>query len=547
MKRAVILLRVSSQGQTRRAGSDEGYSIPAQREGCHRKAKQLEAEVVQEFVGPAQSASSGLYPALRDALAFVGEHGDIDYLIVFRLDRFARDELTQFAAFAELRAAGVRLVSVTEQLDETPQGMLSMGILGAVNAYRSRDDARKITEGRVKKAREGGTPSRAPLGYLNRKRWDGANDIRWVEVDPERAPHIQWAFQAYATGEWPVKPLLEELTERGLTTRPTPKRPAGKLSKSVLNGILKNPYYIGKVVFQGVQYEGNHPQLITPDLFDQVQQVMAAHYLAGEKQSRHEHYLKGTIFCGICGNRLIFTRCSGNGGVYDYFVCGHRHHGPGCELPYLRVPRVESDVADYYLRQVKLNAEQVADLEPKLTEMFRLLTGYQQREVVRCRKVVDDILGQRDKLVDDHLANARAIPLDALERKQAKLSEQLTAANKQLASAERRVDQSEDGLRLARRCLADSSRTYRDADSQVRRQWNQVFFTKLYVGPKGVTGAELTDEFGDLLAEDLAKRLKAMPSDPGPIRGRGSNMRRLVELAGLEPATSWVRSRRSSS
>ena len=228
MKRAVTLLRVSSQGQTRRAGAEEGYSIPSQREGCQGKAKQLGAEVVQEFVGPAQSASSGLYPALRDALAFVAERGDIDYLVVFRLDRFARDELTQFAALAELKAAGTKLVSATENIDETPQGMLSVAILGAVNAYRSRDDARKITEGRVKKAREGGTPNRAPLGYLNQKRWDGANDIRWVEVDPERAHHIQWAFHTYASGEWPLRPLLEELTERGLTTRPTPKRPAAR-------------------------------------------------------------------------------------------------------------------------------------------------------------------------------------------------------------------------------------------------------------------------------------------------------------------------------
>ncbi len=546
MKRAVVLLRVSSQGQTRRAGADEGYSIPAQRDGCYRKAKQLEAEVVQEFVGPAQSASNGLYPALRDALAFVTEHGDIDYLIVFRLDRFARDELTQFAALAELRAAGVKLVSVTEQVDETPQGMLSMGILGAVNAYRSRDDARKITEGRVKKAREGGTPARAPLGYVNRKRWDGANDIRWVEVDPERSPHVQWAFQAYATGEWPLKALTEELAERGLTTRPTPKRPAGKVTKSVLHGILKNSYYVGKVVFKGIEYQGNHPPLVTPDLFDQVQQVLTAHNVAGEKQWRWEHYLKGTVFCAICGSRLIFTKCSGNGGVYDYFVCGRRHHGDGCELPYLPVHRVEHDVSDYYLRQVKLDAEQVADIEPKLIEMFRHLTGYQQREVIRCRKVVDDILGQRDQVVEDHLANPRAIPLDVLEKKQQKLSEQLKAAEKQLAAAERKVDQSEEGLRLAQKGLSDSSRTYRDADPQTRRQWNQAFFTKLYVGPKGITGSELTDEFGALLAEDLAKKLEALPSDPSAFRRRGSNVGFLVELAGLEPATSWVRSRRSS-
>jgi site-specific DNA recombinase len=153
--KAVCLLRVSSDGQTKRDGSDEGYSIELQRQGCQGKAARLEADLVKEFIAPAQSASRGIYPALRSALRYIEKHGDIDYFIVYRLDRFARDELTQFTALAELRAAGVKLVSVTEQIDESPQGMLSMSILGAVNAYRSRDDGRKISEGLVKKAELG--------------------------------------------------------------------------------------------------------------------------------------------------------------------------------------------------------------------------------------------------------------------------------------------------------------------------------------------------------------------------------------------------------
>lgn len=70
----------------------------------------------------------------------------------------------------------------------------------------------------------------------------------------------------------------------------------------------------------------------------------------------------------------------------------------------MRVNRVENDVTDYYLGQVKLDAKQVAETEPKLTEMFRHLSGYKQREVVRGRKVVDDVLGQRDQVAEDHLA-----------------------------------------------------------------------------------------------------------------------------------------------
>jgi len=192
MSKAVMLLRVSSAGQTRRAGSEEGYSMELQRRACFNHAAQLETDVVREFVAPAESASKGLYRTLREILALVRECGDISYLIVYRLDRFARDELTHFAALAELRASGCQLISVTENVDDTPQGMLLTGILTSINAFYSRDLGRKIVDGNIQKARNGGTPKRVPLGYLNVREWDGANDIRSVVVDDERAPLITW-------------------------------------------------------------------------------------------------------------------------------------------------------------------------------------------------------------------------------------------------------------------------------------------------------------------------------------------------------------------
>lgn len=546
MKRAVSLLRVSSDGQTRRAGAEEGYSIDVQREGSRHKAEALGAELIREFVGPAQSASRGFYPALRDALDFIQQSGDIDYLIVYRLDRLARDELTQFAALAELKRAGTQLVSVTEQIDETPQGMLAMGILGAVNAYRSRDDARKITEGRVKKAKLGGMPSRAPIGYLNVRQWEGANDIRTVKVDPDRAPHVQWAFQAYASGEWSLRALAEALEERGLRTVGTPKFPSRPLNNSGLQRILTNPFYRGIVRFKGVEYAGTHEPLVTPELFEEVQQRLTAKNLGGDRHWKHEHYLKGTVYCSLCGSRLVFTKCTGRrGGRYDYYVCGKRHRGDKCDLPYLPADRVEKVVADYYVRQVTLDAERVAKLEPDLVRMFRRLTGYRQRELVRARKRVQDLLAQRRRLVEGHLTRPEAIPLEVLEEKQADLGARLEAATREVATAEREIEGAEKGLDLARQLLESATTTYSQADSDLRRRWNQVFFKKIYLATDEAAGAELTDSFGALLATDLPRKVRALKAKPQALRARGSNVAYLVEPAGLEPAPSALQTPRS--
>ena len=539
--KAVVLLRVSSEGQTKRAGADEGYSMEIQREGCYDQAARLEAEVVKEFIAPAQSASKSIYPALRDALAYVRRRGDISYFIVYRLDRFARDELTQFTALAELRAAGVKLVSATEQIDETPQGMLVMSLLGAVNAYRSRDDGRKISAGLRKKAELGGTPNRARLGYRNVKHWDGKNDIRTVELDDERVPHLQWAFQAYATGEWALTPLVEELYERGLRTRAFKGHKSGKVGRAALHEVLRDPYYIGVVEFKGVRYEGTHPKLVTPELFERVQQVMTARSKGRDNHWKHTHYVKGTIFCALCRKRLLFTKVSGNGGSYDYFVCSGRHGGDGCMLPYLGADWVEREVTAYHQREVRRLGDRAASLEPQLAERFRLLTGYRERQAAKCRKKVDEILAKRRQLVSDHLVRPKAIPLDVLEAQQTELDAALASARRELTQAETDIGKAEEGLQLARKLLVDLPTSYQRADAETRRRFNQAIFKKLLVGPEGIARAELADEFDALLDDGLPRVIKKIPARPGPHFTRGSNLEVLVELGGFEPPTSWVR------
>ncbi len=537
MKRAVALLRVSSAGQTKRAGSEEGYSIEVQREGCLRKAAVLEAEVIEEIVGPAESASKGIYPALRRAMQLIRERGDVDYLVVYRLDRLSRDELTQFTVLAELKLAGCQLVSATESIDETPQGMLAMGILASVNAYRSRDDGRKITEGRLRKALVGGTPYRVRPGYLNVRQWDGANDIRTVTVDEERAPHIKWAFAAYATGEYSMTQLVEDLWDRGLRTRPTAKRPPGKLSKSALAELLQDPYYIGVVRFKGAEYQGVHPPLIDTETFQKVQEVLAARRLAKEKHWRHGHFLKGTLFCGFCGTRLRYTQVRGNGGTYQYFVCSTRHGGSSCTQRYLSPTDVEEAVARYYGNTVRFDAERVKSLETDLTAAFELLASYHRREARRLKRKVTDLRDQRRRLLNAHLAGA--VDQDLLREKQHELGADLALAESNLASSERAAEKPNRGLRHALKLLTDSSAAYLDAGPNERRAWNQAFFTRLFVKPlegrPEIAGAELTEPFGALLAEDLAKHLQKLPREPAALRADGSNVKALVELGGLEP------------
>ena len=127
-KRAVSYLRVSTREQARRGGRDEGFSIPAQRAANKRKALAMGAIIAKEFVEGGVSATTTRRPALQSMLAYLEEETAagraIDYVIVHKLDRLVRnryDDTTLGRRFDEL---GVRLVSTSENIDQTPGGLL---------------------------------------------------------------------------------------------------------------------------------------------------------------------------------------------------------------------------------------------------------------------------------------------------------------------------------------------------------------------------------------------------------------------------------------
>jgi site-specific DNA recombinase len=163
--RAVIYLRVSSAGQVKTDYNAEGISIPAQREACLRKARDLGVTVIDEYVEPGRSAvEMTKREAFQRMLARVRSQGDVDVIIIYQLSRMARNRYDDAIVMADLRKRGVTLVSATEAIDDTPVGQLMHGILATFNEYQSRQSGADIAYKMGQKARSGGTLGRAKLG-----------------------------------------------------------------------------------------------------------------------------------------------------------------------------------------------------------------------------------------------------------------------------------------------------------------------------------------------------------------------------------------------
>jgi len=538
MKRAAIYRRVSTVAQATRGREPEGYSIPAQREACQSKAAELDAEVVAEYVDRGESAKTADRPELKALLARLEEKRDLDLVIVHKVDRLARNRYDDATITYALQEAGAELVSVTENIDRTPVGAFMHAIVAANAEFYSANLAAEAKKGLVQKAKMGGTPGKAPLGYLNVRKLIEGREVRTVEVDPERAPHVRWAFAAYASGTYTLETLRAALTERGLRTRPTPTKPEKPLSRSQLAALLQNPYYVGVVRYAGVEYEGRHEHLIDGATFAKARAVLAAHNLATEKDRKHHHYLKGSLYCGRCGSRMGLIHAKGNGGRYPYFYCMGRARGTGCEQPYVAVDLIETAVERAY-GEVKLPRRQAELVRGKLRQALGGMSEQTEAEATRQRKRLAKLTEEREKLL--HAYYAGALPVDLLRAEQDRLTTEATQAERHIEAAEASFADIEDTLGKALDLLANCQRAYLAAPGHLRRQWNQALFERLVVYDDKIGEAEVAEPFATLADPQLPKSLGGKAVTRTAVSsGGGSNERVLVEAAGIEPASEVV-------
>ncbi len=500
-KVAISYLRVSTRDQATRGGEAEGFSIPAQRDANRHKAASLGAIVIKEFVDRGASARSANRPELQRMLEYIQDH-EIDYVIVHKLDRLARNRADDVEINQSLTKARVRLISTTESIDETPSGMLLHGIMSSIAEFYSRNLANEVIKGMTQKARGGGTVSKAPLGYRNVHNVSAeGREIRTVEIDQDRAPLITWAFETYATGEWTMSLLAERLASRGLTTKATPSVPSKPLTESYLNKILINPYYKGQVHFQNALLPGKHEPLVDEVTWQRVQGVIASH-VNGERTRTYPHFLKSTVFCGSCESRLLVQIAKSRSGMrYGYFMCSSRHAKRNdCEQKSVLIDEVEEKIAEYY-KGISIGAEFRRQVESTLLIELKRARKETEDEQEDMRREQEKLIRERDKLMQAHYGGA--IPLDVLKAEQDRIASAMGRIASRIEASTSHFDIVEGNLRKALDLLEDCATAYSCAPDHIKRMFNQAFFKKILVNPDLGIRAELAPPFDNLLSPEL--------------------------------------------
>jgi site-specific DNA recombinase len=289
-------------------------------------------------------------PALKRLIKDI-EDGKVDCVVVYKVDRLSRS-LLDFARLIELfDAKGVSFVSTTQQFNTAQSlGRLVLNLLLSFAQFE-REMISERTRDKIGAARRRGKWTGGPpmLGYrVDRER-------RRLEVVPEEAERVRVIFQLYLRLR-SVRSVTQKIQALGwkkkaFTTKDGRATGGGEWDENTVHRLLKNPLYIGKVVYNDDVFDGEHEAIIEVETFERVQQLLAAKACGrGPRRGRNPEYLlTGLLFCPKCGKALTTSSGRGSNGSrkdYRYYACRTRQaHGAGkCAGVYLPAADLEPAV-----------------------------------------------------------------------------------------------------------------------------------------------------------------------------------------------------------
>ena len=321
---AVIYARYSSENQREE-------SIEGQMRECYAFAKKNGISVVGEYIDRAFSAKTDRRPDFQRMIKDSAKH-NFNLVIVWKLDRFARNRYDSAHYKALLKKNGVKVMSAVERISDGAEGILLESVLEGMAEYYSADLSEKVLRGHTENALKckynGGT---MPIGYY-------ADKEQHYVADSLTAPFVLEAFRHYDEG-LTMSEIATVLNQHGLKN----KR-GGDMDIDSVSRMLSNRKYIGEYRYRDIVIPNGIPALVPQDLFDRVQEKIAKNKKAPARHKAEDDYLLTTkLFCGECES-LMVGECgtSRSGTVHHYYKCTNAKRHGGCQKKAIKKDWIEN-------------------------------------------------------------------------------------------------------------------------------------------------------------------------------------------------------------
>ena len=383
---AVIYARYSSDNQREE-------SIEGQLRECMEYCKKNGMVVVKEYIDRALSAKTDQRPDFQRMIKDSAK-GLFDVVVVWKLDRFARNRYDSAHYKAVLKKNGVRVISAKENIADGPEGIILESMLEGMAEYYSAELSEKVIRGHTENALKckynGGTPT---FGFQ-------IDADKHYQPDPITAPVVLDIFKMYDTGST-MKEIVDYLNGLGVTT--VRGKPA---DMNFISGILHNRKYIGEYKYRDIVVPDGIPALVPTDLFERVQSQMQKNKKAPARHKAEDDYLLTTkLFCGSC-KAMMVGECgtsSSKGQVYHYYRCVNSKRKKTCNAKHKSVRKepLERAVVDSVMRNIMDDA-----FVEYFTDQALAVQGQESSELPALRRQLADTEKAIDNLLNAIQAGA---------------------------------------------------------------------------------------------------------------------------------------------
>lgn len=416
------------------------------------------------------------------------KHRIFEAVIVHKLDRFARNRYDSAFYKHELKNNGVKVFSVLEQLDDSPESVILESVLEGMAEYYSKNLAREVRKGLNENALKGlHNGGLAPLGF-------NVNSDQTYSINEVEAQAVRIIFDMYANG-YGYMLICNHLNKNGYKTK------KGKpFSRNSIYEILRNEKYLGRYVFNKrlSRKTGNHiyknddeitridnvlPRIISDELWDRVKSMMDTK-IKPRMNATRTYLLTGKLECGLCGHSYVGSSYfkGRNGDKYYVYACTNRHDKNGCKNKNIRADKLEDYVLDYIKKEL-LNDEAIITLTGMVLDITDQAVNINKRTALELRKSLEEVNAKYDRLLDAYIDTT--FDKRILDDKSNKLKKEAEHINTRLLELNVSDFEELDHKRI-QSYLLDMRDKLNDADDIVKRSIIDGFIDKIIIYPDEV-------------------------------------------------------------
>lgn len=452
-------------------------SIEAQLRAIKEYCEKNNIQLVKIYTDEAKSATTdnrpGFLQMIKDSAL-----GLFEAVIVHKLDRFSRDRYDSAFYKRQLKKNGVKLISVLEQLDDSPESIILESVLEGMAEYYSKNLAREVMKGLKETALQckhtGGTP---PLGY------DVAPDKTYV-INEQEAKVVKLIFEMYAAG-YSYNQIIDRLNAEGYRTKANQK-----FGKNSIHNILCNEKYRGVYIYNRsaskdengkrnnhkskpkdeiIRIENGMPRIISDELWEAVQERMKKNKRNPAANKAKETYLlTGLIYCGKCGGAMVGNRRFSGGNKkkkYLSYECSTRKRKKTCTMRSVNARFVENKVIEELEKQL-FNEESVQKIAEKIYAFAQSQYNTIKNDIQSLNRELATIQQQIDNIVD---AVAKGLYHPSFKEKMDQLEQQKAVVLRRLKEAEFQAQINSPSIEeIKSYILKDADIKNRDLDEQKR-------------------------------------------------------------------------------